>query len=52
MVAHPSPPLLNNGALSLMWVQTFSRVPSVVAFHTPALSVLLPPLVMHHFLVP
>ena len=53
MVAHPSSsPLPNTGALSLLWVQLFSQVPSVVAFHSPALSILLPPPVTHHFLVP
>lgn len=53
MAALPSPhPLPNNGTLSLLWVQTFSPLPSVVAFHSPALSILLPPPVTHHFLVP
>ena len=45
-------PLPNTGALSLMQIQLFSQVPSVVAFHSPALSILLPPTVMHHFLIP
>ena len=44
-------PLPNTGTLSLLWVQIFSHVPSVVAFYSPALSVLLPPSVMHCFLV-
>ena len=53
MVAHPSSsPLPNNGALSLLRVQTFSRVPSVLAFHSLALSVSLPPPTVHLFLVP
>ena len=53
MVACPSSsPLPNTGALPLPWVQTFSQVPSVVAFYSPDLSVLLPPSVTHHFLVP
>ena len=43
--------LPRTGALSLLWVQTF-WVPSAVAFHSPALSILLPPPTMHHFLVP
>ena len=52
MVACPSSsPLPNTGVLSLMWVQTFSQVLSVVAFHSPALSILLPPPMLHHFLV-
>ena len=45
-VFYGSPPLLlslpNTGTLSLLQDQTFSQVPSVVAFHSPALSVLLP----------
>ena len=53
MVAHPSSsPLPDSGTLSLLWVQTFSWVPSVVAFHSPAISLLLPPPTMHCFLVP
>ena len=53
MVAHPSSsPLPNTGALSLLQFQLFSQVPSIVAFHSPALSVLLPPPVRHHFLIP
>ena len=53
MEARPSSsPLLNTGALSLLWVHTFSQVPSVVAFHSPALSVLLPSPAMYSFLVP
>ena len=53
MVACPySFPLPNTGALSLLWVPIFSQVPSVVAFHSPALSVLLPPPAMHCFLTP
>ena len=39
-----SSPLPNNGTLSLLWLRTFSWVPSAMAFHFPALSVpLLPP---------
>ena len=53
MVASPFfSPFPNNGTLSLLWVQTFYQVPSVVAFHSPSLSVLLPPPVMHCFLIP
>ena len=44
--------LPNTGTLSLLRVQIFSQVPSVVTFHPPALSILLPPPTMHHFLVP
>ena len=44
--------LPNTGALSLLQVQIFSQVPSVVAFHSPALSILLPPPSTHGFLVP
>ena len=41
--AHPSSsPLPNTGTLSLLWVQIFSQIPSVVAFHSPALSVFFP----------
>ena len=48
MAARPSSsPLPNTGALSLLWVQTFSQVPSAVAFHTPGLSVPLPQPPMH-----
>ena len=53
VVACPfSSPLPNNGALSLQWVRTFCQVPSAVAFHSPALSVPLPPPTVHLFLVP
>ena len=53
MVAHPSSsPQANPGALSLLLVQTFSQVPSVVVFHSPALSLLLSPPMTHHFLIP
>ena len=53
MLAHlSSSPLPNTGTLSLLWVQIFSQVPSVVAFYSPALSILLPPPQMHRFLVP
>ena len=52
MVAHPSSSPLNTGALSLLQNQTFSQIPSVVAFHSPALSILLPLPMMHCFLVP
>ena len=53
MVApHSSSPLPNTGTLSHLWIQTFSRDPSVVAFYSPALSILLPPPQMHRFLVP
>ena len=45
-------PRPNTGALSLLCIQLFSQVPFVVAFHSPALSVLLLPPVMHHFLIP
>ena len=51
MVARPSSPLSNTGALSLLSVQIFSQVPSVVAFHSPALSVLLLPPATHCFLI-
>lgn len=44
--------LPNTGTLSLLWVQTFSWVPSVVAFHSPGLSLLLPLPTAHHFLIP
>lgn len=37
-----SSPLPNNGAFSLLQVQTFSWVPSGTASHSPALSILLP----------
>ena len=50
MAACPSfSPLPNTGTLSLLRVQTFSQVPSIVSFHSPALSLLLPPPTMHHF---
>ena len=53
MAARPvASPLPNTGTLSHLRVQLFSQVPSVVAFHSTALSVLLPPPVMHCFLVP
>ena len=53
MGAHPfSSPLPNTGILSVMRVQLFSQVPSVEAFHSPALSVLLPTPKTHHFLIP
>ena len=53
MVAHPSSLLLpNNGALSLLWVWTFSQVPYVMVFHSPAPSVPLPPPMVHYSLVP
>ena len=44
-------PLSNAGALSLLQFQLFSQVPSDVAFHSPALSVLLLPPVTLYFLV-
>ena len=48
VVACPiSSPLPNDGALSLLWVWTFSRVPSAVAFHSPALRVPLPLPMVH-----
>ena len=48
IVARPSSsPLSNTGALSLLQVQTFSQAPSVVAFCSPTLSILLPPPMMH-----
>ena len=37
-----SSPLPNNGAFSLLQVQTFSWIPSVTASHSPALSIFLP----------
>ena len=37
-----SSPLSNNGAFSLLQVQTFSWIPSVTASHSPALSIFLP----------
>ena len=52
MVAHPSSsPLPNTGTLSLLQIQLFSQVPSDVAFHPPALSVLVPPPPTVSFLV-
>ena len=43
LVAHTScSPLPNNGAMSLLQAQTFSWVPSLVAFQSPALSSLQP----------
>ena len=47
-----SSPHPNTGALSLLQPQTFSRVPSVVAFHSPAVRALLPPPMTHCFLTP
>ena len=48
------PPLLlyppYTGALSLLQIQLFCKVPSDVAFRSPALSVLLPPPMMLSFL--
>ena len=53
MAANPSSsPLPNMGTLSLLQIQLFSQVPSVVAFHFPALGVLLPLLAKLCFLVP
>ena len=53
MVAHPSsPPLHNNDMLSLLWVWTFSWVPSVVAFHSLALIISFPLPTVHCFLFP
>jgi len=43
--------LPNVGTLSLLQIQLFSQVPSDVALHAPALSVLLPPPMMFSFLV-
>ena len=40
----PSSPLPNIGTLSLLLIKLFSQVPSDVAFHPPALSVLWPAL--------
>ena len=52
MVAYPSSsPLPNTGALFLLQIQLFSQVPSDVAFHSPALRVLLPPPMTLNFLV-
>ena len=48
----PSSPLPNTGNLSLRRVQLFSQVSSVVAFHSPVLSILLPPPAKHCFLIP
>ena len=51
MVAHPfSSTLPNTGALSLLQIQLFCQVPSDVAFHSPALSILLPSRTRLHFL--
>ena len=47
-----SSPLPNTGALSLLLVQLFSQIASVVAFHSPALSVFLPPPTTNRFLTP
>ena len=53
MLAYPSSsPFPNNCTLSLLWVGTFSWVPSAVAFHSPALSVLLPLPSVHRSLFP
>ena len=53
MAVHPSSSALpNTGTLSLLWVQLISQVPSVVAFQSPALSVLLPPPMTPCFLIP
>ena len=50
MVAHPfSSTLPNTGALSLLQIQLFSQVPSDVAFHPSALSVLRPASTMLSF---
>ena len=36
MVVHPSSLVLpNNGALTLLWAQIFSRVPSAYPWHSP-----------------
>ena len=52
MGAHPFfSPLPNTGALSLLQIQLFSQVPSDVAFHFPALSILFPPPTTFCFLV-
>ena len=42
--------LPNTGALSLLQIQLLCQVPPDVAFCSPALSVLLPPPTMLHFL--
>ena len=47
-----SSPLPHSGALPLLRVWTFSLVPSTVTFHSPALSVSLPPQAVHCSLVP
>ena len=53
MAGRPSTsPLPNTGALSLLWIQTFSQVPSVVAFRSPALSVFLPLPMLHCCQIP
>ena len=53
MSVHPfSSPLPSPPQQSLLQVQTFSQVCSVVDFHSSALSALLPPPVTHHFLIP
>ena len=46
----PSPP--QQWHLVSLQVQIFSQVPSVVAFHSLALSILLPSHVTYHFLIP
>ena len=52
MVAHySSSPLPNTGTLSLLQIQLFCQVPSDVAFHPPALSILLPTPATLSFLV-
>ena len=47
---HSSSSHPNTGALSLLQIQLFSQVPFDVAFHSPALNILLPPPAMLHFL--
>ena len=52
MVAHPFfSPLPKTHALSLLQIQLFSQVPSYVAFHIPAVNILLPPPTTLCFLV-
>lgn len=36
-------PLANNGTFSLLWVQILCQVPSIWAFQSPAIHILLPP---------
>lgn len=51
VLAHPFSSLCpSNGTLCLLWVWTFSHVPSALAFHTPALVYHLPPSMTHCFL--